>query len=128
MERSGVFRKPVDRDEGFESIPFIFLAGMGKTSEPATSHRFGAAAPADRRATPRTELRLLSSVPAGIALFSPNFADGGPIPRRYAGVGVGENISPAFRRSGVPPEAVELLLVLEDHWPRCRVRAPYSQS
>jgi Raf kinase inhibitor-like YbhB/YbcL family protein len=48
------------------------------------------------------------------SLTSPDFADGGAMPRRCAGAGVGENVSPALLWSGVPAAAVELALVMQD--------------
>jgi Raf kinase inhibitor-like YbhB/YbcL family protein len=56
----------------------------------------------------------VASAPAIIRLTSSAFRDGDPIPLRYAGSGVGENISPPLAWSGVPPEAAELALVMED--------------
>lgn len=50
----------------------------------------------------------------GITVTSPSFADGGPIPRRHAGRGVGDNVSPALEWSGVPIETKHLIFVLED--------------
>jgi len=47
-------------------------------------------------------------------LSSPDFADDGMMPRRCAGAGVGDNISPALEWTGVPAEAVELALVIQD--------------
>ena len=74
--------------------------------------------------------RLLRSVRAGdrhllqndprldarpvFGLSSPDFGDGGGMPRRCAGAGVGDNVSPAIHWSGVPPAAVELGLVVQD--------------
>jgi phosphatidylethanolamine-binding protein (PEBP) family uncharacterized protein len=49
-----------------------------------------------------------------IALSSSGFAAGGIIPRRYGGDGVGENVSPALSWSGVPPDAKEIVLIVED--------------
>jgi Raf kinase inhibitor-like YbhB/YbcL family protein len=56
----------------------------------------------------------MASAPDLIILTSPAFADGGLIPRRHAGNGVGDNISPPLAWRGVPPETVELTLVMED--------------
>ncbi|WP_084531820.1 YbhB/YbcL family Raf kinase inhibitor-like protein [Nocardia miyunensis] len=52
--------------------------------------------------------------PQTIALSSDAFGEGGAMPRRFAGHGVGENISPPLRWSGVPADAAELVLVIED--------------
>ncbi|GAB3208275.1 YbhB/YbcL family Raf kinase inhibitor-like protein [Nocardia tengchongensis] len=52
--------------------------------------------------------------PETITVTSSAFRDGGPIPQRHAGSGVGENISPQIAWSGVPAAAVELVLVVED--------------
>jgi phosphatidylethanolamine-binding protein (PEBP) family uncharacterized protein len=49
-----------------------------------------------------------------LILTSPAFDDGGAIPQRFAGPGVGDNISPALAWSGVPIAATHLLFVLED--------------
>lgn len=49
-----------------------------------------------------------------ITVTSPAFADGGPIPRRQAGPGAGDNVSPALAWSGVPVDADHLVFVLED--------------
>ena len=56
----------------------------------------------------------LVEAPDVIHLGSPSFADGEPMPERHAGVGVGENISPALTWTNVPEDAVELVLVLQD--------------
>jgi Raf kinase inhibitor-like YbhB/YbcL family protein len=56
----------------------------------------------------------LSGVPEKIFLQSDWFHDGGAMPLRTAGMGVGENISPALRWSGVPAGTVELAIILED--------------
>jgi hypothetical protein len=47
-------------------------------------------------------------------LSSPSFAGGCPIPRRHAGKGVGDDISPALAWSGVPGETAEILLLIDD--------------
>lgn len=49
-----------------------------------------------------------------LILTSPSFADGEPLPQRFAGPGVGENISPELSWSGVPVETDHLVFVLED--------------
>jgi Raf kinase inhibitor-like YbhB/YbcL family protein len=56
----------------------------------------------------------LADAPQTISLMSPAFAPAGPIPRRHAGQGVGQNISPALAWDGVPLDAAELVLVVED--------------
>jgi len=50
--------------------------------------------------------------PSTILLESPAFADGGVLPERYTEDGA--KISPPLKWSAVPPEAVALLLVIED--------------
>ncbi|WP_420038409.1 YbhB/YbcL family Raf kinase inhibitor-like protein [Leucobacter komagatae] len=47
-------------------------------------------------------------------LWSTSFVDGSAIPDAHAGVGVGQNLSPALSWSGVPELTQELLLVIED--------------
>jgi phosphatidylethanolamine-binding protein (PEBP) family uncharacterized protein len=54
------------------------------------------------------------AAPSAISVVSPAFADGAPIPRRYAGKGVGNNISPPLQWTGVPPGAEHLALVMDD--------------
>jgi phosphatidylethanolamine-binding protein (PEBP) family uncharacterized protein len=54
------------------------------------------------------------NVPETLRLTSSGFAPEGPIPRMYAGRGVGENISPPLEWSSPPPDTVELILVVED--------------
>ncbi len=48
------------------------------------------------------------------ALSSPDFEDGGMMPTRFAGAGIGDNTSPALEWAGVPAEAAELALVVQD--------------
>ena len=52
--------------------------------------------------------------PELLSITSPDFADGEPMPKRTAGRPVGDNVSPALEWSGVPPEARQLVLVVED--------------
>jgi Raf kinase inhibitor-like YbhB/YbcL family protein len=56
----------------------------------------------------------LTSVPIGIRLTSSAFEDGRAIPTRYAGEGAGENISPPLSWSGVPEDATELVVIMQD--------------
>ena len=51
---------------------------------------------------------------ADLILTSPSFADGEPLPRRFAGALVGDNVSPELEWSGVPIGADHLVFVLED--------------
>lgn len=53
-------------------------------------------------------------IPATIALGSPAFLDGAPIPQRFAGAGVGDNISPPLHWSNVPAGTQQLVLILQD--------------
>jgi phosphatidylethanolamine-binding protein (PEBP) family uncharacterized protein len=52
--------------------------------------------------------------PATITVTSPAFADGGPIPRRHAGKGVGDDVSPELRWQGVPPGTAALVFLMDD--------------
>lgn len=56
----------------------------------------------------------LRTISGGIDLISPAFGDGAPMPRRYAGSGVGDNISPPLGWSHVPPGTAELVLIMQD--------------
>ncbi|RUL77540.1 YbhB/YbcL family Raf kinase inhibitor-like protein [Dyella choica] len=51
------------------------------------------------------------------------FAHGTTIPRRYAGDGVGDNVSPPLHWTGVPDGTAELVLVMED--PDAPLRRPF---
>jgi Phosphatidylethanolamine-binding protein len=52
--------------------------------------------------------------PATVVVSSTAFTDGDPIPRRHAGRGVGDNVSPELRWRGVPSGTVALVLLLDD--------------
>ena len=54
------------------------------------------------------------NAPNSIRLTSPAFADGSAIPSRYAGSGVGQNISPPLAWTEVPSNTVEIALVMQD--------------
>lgn len=47
-----------------------------------------------------------------LTLTSPSFAEGGPIPRRHTGFG--EDLSPALCLSGLSPEAISLVVTMDD--------------
>jgi hypothetical protein len=49
-----------------------------------------------------------------IDVTSTAFSDGGAIPQKHAGKGVGDNVSPALRWTGVPAEAKQLVLIVDD--------------
>ncbi|WP_078058479.1 YbhB/YbcL family Raf kinase inhibitor-like protein [Mycolicibacter icosiumassiliensis] len=55
-----------------------------------------------------------SNVPDIITVTSAAFGDGHQIPLRHAGNGLGDNISPPLSWSGVPANAAELVLIVED--------------
>jgi Raf kinase inhibitor-like YbhB/YbcL family protein len=58
--------------------------------------------------------QAVADAPELMSLTSPAFAAGSIVPVRYAGIGVGENISPPLRWSDVPSGAAELVLVVQD--------------
>jgi Raf kinase inhibitor-like YbhB/YbcL family protein len=60
---------------------------------------------------------------AALQLVSPAFRNETSIPVRFAGHGVGDNVSPALSWRGVPAHAVELVLVMED--PDAPLRKPF---
>jgi len=68
------------------------------------------------------DLRLPSSR-ATIELTSTAFRPGAVIPLRYAGEGVGDNVSPPLAWRNVPDRAVELVLNIED--PDAPLRRPF---
>ena len=49
-----------------------------------------------------------------IDVTSSAFADGGTIPQKHAGKGVGDNVSPALQWTGVPADAKQLVLIMDD--------------
>jgi len=56
----------------------------------------------------------LREVPAVICVSIPEFEPREPIPARFAGRGVGDNVSPPLAWTGIPDGAVELALIVED--------------
>jgi hypothetical protein len=54
------------------------------------------------------------AAPRLFALSSPAFADGRMMPKRSAGSGVGDNLSPPLDWTGVPRGAEELVLIVQD--------------
>jgi hypothetical protein len=57
---------------------------------------------------------VASDSPVSIQLSSTAFAANSPIPIRYAGEGVGQNVSPPLSWSSFPGATVELIVVMED--------------
>lgn len=55
-----------------------------------------------------------ASAPESVMLSSTAFENETGIPQRYAGKGVGENVSPALSWTGVPDGTAELVLIMED--------------
>ena len=55
----------------------------------------------------------VQQVSQSIHLSSPEFGPGDPIPVRFAGRGIGSNISPPLQWHGAPEGSVELALVVE---------------
>jgi phosphatidylethanolamine-binding protein (PEBP) family uncharacterized protein len=63
----------------------------------------------------RHRSRWAALAPAStIELSSPMFSDGDAMPGTSAGRGVGDNVSPPLRWSGVPEHTAALVLVIED--------------
>lgn len=55
-----------------------------------------------------------AAAPVTISLTSSAFVEGTPMPKRYAGVGVGDNISPPLGWSNLPAATRELVLIMQD--------------
>jgi Raf kinase inhibitor-like YbhB/YbcL family protein len=55
-----------------------------------------------------------AKAPATVTLSCNTFSDGETMPRRHAGPGVGDNISPALSWSAAPEGSVEWVLIMED--------------
>jgi phosphatidylethanolamine-binding protein (PEBP) family uncharacterized protein len=51
---------------------------------------------------------------ATIDVTSPAFTDGAAIPPKHAGKGLGDNVSPALQWAGVPADAKQLVLIMDD--------------
>jgi Raf kinase inhibitor-like YbhB/YbcL family protein len=51
---------------------------------------------------------------ATIDVTSPSFTDGSAIPQKHGGKGVGDNVSPALQWTGVPADAKQLVLIMDD--------------
>lgn len=54
------------------------------------------------------------AAPEAITVTSPAFVDGEVIPRRHAGRGVGDDISPELRWQGMPSGTAALVVLLDD--------------
>jgi Raf kinase inhibitor-like YbhB/YbcL family protein len=54
------------------------------------------------------------AAPESITVISSAFTDGGMMPRSSAGKGVGDNISPPLRWSGLPPATRQVVLIIDD--------------
>ena len=52
--------------------------------------------------------------PESITVTSTAFTDGGTMPQSSAGKGVGENVSPPLRWTGLPPGTRQLVLIIDD--------------
>ncbi|MEI9916289.1 MAG: hypothetical protein WDN29_11290 [Methylovirgula sp.] len=52
--------------------------------------------------------------PVSISLTSSAFVEGGAMPKRYAGQGVGENLSPPLGWADLPAATRELVLIMQD--------------
>jgi phosphatidylethanolamine-binding protein (PEBP) family uncharacterized protein len=52
--------------------------------------------------------------PYAIAVTCTAFGDGGMMPQSCAGQGVGDNISPPLRWTGLPPDTRQLVLIIDD--------------
>ena len=52
--------------------------------------------------------------PKSIMVTSSAFTDGGAMPASSAGKGVGDNVSPQLRWTGLPPETRHVVLIIDD--------------
>ncbi|MCV7419982.1 YbhB/YbcL family Raf kinase inhibitor-like protein [Mycobacterium yunnanensis] len=66
-----------------------------------------------RSSAQRSRLAQIET-PLGLVVTSPSFADGAPIPRRHAGRGVGDDVSPALAWTGLPDATSTVVLIIED--------------
>ena len=56
----------------------------------------------------------ISGAPDTILLTSPDFMPDGSMPQCCAGVGIGDNLSPALDWAGIPPHTVDLAIIVQD--------------
>ncbi|MGD0562261.1 MAG: YbhB/YbcL family Raf kinase inhibitor-like protein [Roseiarcus sp.] len=56
----------------------------------------------------------VAAAPESLRLTSAAFFDGEPMPTRFAGSGVGENVSPPLEWSGAPPATASFALIVQD--------------
>ncbi len=56
----------------------------------------------------------VADAPESLRLTSAAFCDGGPMPTRFAGEGVGQNVSPPLEWSGAPPGTRAFALIVQD--------------
>jgi Raf kinase inhibitor-like YbhB/YbcL family protein len=52
--------------------------------------------------------------PESVTVTSSAFTDGGTMPQSSAGKGVGDNVSPPLRWTGLPPGTRQLVLIIDD--------------
>jgi len=64
----------------------------------------------------------VAATPDTVVLRSPAFVADAPMPQRFAGQGVGDNVSPPLAWSDAPPGTAEWLLIVED--PDAPLRRP----
>jgi Raf kinase inhibitor-like YbhB/YbcL family protein len=57
---------------------------------------------------------MLKDVPASLFVESPAFSDGSPMFAEFAADTIGRNLSPPLAWTGVPPQAAELVLIMQD--------------
>ena len=55
-----------------------------------------------------------TATPVSISLTSSAFVEGGAMPKRYAGQGVGDNLSPPLGWADLPAATRELVLIMQD--------------
>lgn len=69
-----------------------------------------------KRSNPAKSLRSLPQFQSAavMQLTSTSFPHHGEVPKKYAGRGRGENISPALSWSATPPKTRQMLLIMED--------------
>ena len=83
---------------------------------PKLEHRLGTwlrGIRADERYLAFNDPRFVAA-PVTISLTSSAFVDGGPMLKRYAGKGVGDNISPPLGWTNLPIATRELVLIMQD--------------
>jgi Raf kinase inhibitor-like YbhB/YbcL family protein len=107
------------------AVVVIWMPWLWRTGSPVIARLLGILLRGRHAGDARLLHHELPAEPGEVSLqlSSSAFIAGGTIPDRYAGEGVGDNVSPPLRWSVPPSGTVELVLVMED--PDAPLRRPF---